>query len=365
MVSSVDDIIQALGRMGAYVLPELAGKQSEKSALKNNQALDGWLSTWRVVIAGYWVLLIAGGSAMYGFSAFVVPLTQTLGWSRLEISGSAALWAIVFGVSGPLAAWSLDRLGARNTMLGGAAIAGSAAWMMSGVRTLPGLYGATLVSAVGVAACTLVPVQTVVSQHYPQARGRALGFSMLGLGIGGLVTPPITAAIINQFDWHIAMKIGAVSMWFIVIPIICWGIPHGGREFAGRAEVASHSQPSPLAPPRVPATQDAAVDLDIATAIRSASFWQLFGVQVLFLFGASGLNLHFLAWAHDQGIDPQSAANVFGLAMGVSVLGRLLGGWLSDGLPARFLLSGFLLLMALSTAWAGWAGLDGLGWKVV
>lgn len=306
---------------------------------------------------------------MYGFSAFVVPLTQSLGWSRLEISGSAAFWAIVFGMSGPLAAWCLERLGARNTMLGGAAIAGFAAWMMSGVKTLAELYGTTFVSAVGVAACTLVPVQTVVSQHYPRTRGRALGLAMLGLGIGGLVTPPITAAIIHQFDWQVAMKAGAVSIWFIVIPFICWGIPQDASQPAsqpaGQAEAKTSSQSGALADPRVRTSEEApvspstAVDTDIGSAIRSVAFWQLFAIQVLFLFGAAGLNLHFLAWSHDQGIAPQPAANVFGLAMGASVLGRLLGGWLSDGFPARLLLSGFLSLMALSTAWAGYIGLEG------
>ncbi len=300
-------------------------------------------SRWRVVLGGFAALLIAGGVGLFSFSVFVVPLADSFGWSRAAISGSAALWAVVFGVSGPLAGMCVDRHGARWTMLAGAAVAGGTYWMMAYVPNLAVFLLLMAISGAGTAACTVVPVQTIVSQEFHRMRGRALGLVMLGLGFGGLVMPPAANALVVHFNWQTAFQVGACLMWLVLMPAIAWTIP--ARAAGGDRHGSEASRPS-----EEDGRQPPADGSTLREALRTGAFWQLFMIRALFVFGSAGLGLHFIAWADGQGIASQRAANFFGLAVGVSIVGRIACGWLSDWWNPNRMLAATVAATAASVA---------------
>ncbi len=298
---------------------------------------------WRVVAGGFVALLVAGGIGMFSFSVFVIPFEETFGWSRTAVSGAAALWAVVFGFSGPLVGACVERYGARGTMLGGAAIAGLTYWLMALVSHLAAFYLLMAISGAGTAACTTVPVQTVVSHWFRRFRGRALGVALLGFGFGGLVTPPLANAIVVRFDWQTAFHVGAALMWLVVMPAIGWSIrtrPSDVGQFPDGLSLPDHESN----------LHHLHTGLTLRAAARTASFWQLFAIQSLFLFGSAALSLHFIAWADDQGIPSQRAANVLGLAVGMSIVSRILFGWLGDRWNPGRLLAATAASMAAAVA---------------
>ena len=91
--------------------------------------------------------------------------------------------------------------------------------------------------------------------------------------------------------------------------------------------------------------------LSVGRALSTGTFWQLVAIYVLQLIGISALNFHFVPFAtQEAGFSSQQAAAFYGLAIGASVAGRLLLGWLADRWPAGRLLATTLLLLALGPA---------------
>ncbi|MFC1953085.1 MFS transporter [Chloroflexota bacterium] len=79
---------------------------------------------WYIVAAG--VLLIANVDfgLIYGFTAFVTPITTTFGWSHTQISLAMSLRGIESGTVNPFLGMLIDRWPARRAVLIGVIIYG-------------------------------------------------------------------------------------------------------------------------------------------------------------------------------------------------------------------------------------------------
>jgi MFS family permease len=91
--------------------------------------------------------------------------------------------------------------------------------------------------------------------------------------------------------------------------------------------------------------------LTARSAIATLTFWLLVSVFLLQLTGVSALNFHFVPFAIKQlEFTPQQAAFFYGFAVGFSIIGRLLFGWLGDRRHPTVLLVISLLLLAAGPA---------------
>jgi len=66
---------------------------------------------WWMVGALYLIVLNTGGMGFYCFPVFVQSLIDEFGWTMTQISAAAALWAIVYGFSGPVIGILIARFG--------------------------------------------------------------------------------------------------------------------------------------------------------------------------------------------------------------------------------------------------------------
>ena len=55
---------------------------------------------WLIVATTFWMAMFTG-SGRSGFGAFVIPMSEELGWNRGTISLAAALGALISGLSQP------------------------------------------------------------------------------------------------------------------------------------------------------------------------------------------------------------------------------------------------------------------------
>ena len=82
--------------------------------------------------------------------------------------------------------------------------------------------------------------------------------------------------------------------------------------------------------------------------MRTDTFWLLVAIFLSQLIGLSALNFHFVPFAIKQGgFASQEAAFYFGLAVGFSIVGRLLFGWLVDRWSPKWLMAAAGILLAL------------------
>jgi MFS family permease len=276
---------------------------------------------WWMVGALFLVLLNTAGAGFYTFPVFIQSLVAEFGWSVTQISSAAALWALVYGFSGPFVGVFIARFGAQRTMLAAAMLSSLALLGYASIRELWMLYACSLVSGVGVAGTTLIPSQTVITNWFNRYRGRAMSWMMLGIGAGGLLMPPLNEWLIRQVGWRQTWRIGVALIWLLVIPLIAGFVRTKpadlGLQPDGEAEIGSgRSRRS---------------GLPVKEAVASLSFWTIFAVYVFQLVGLSALNFHFVPFAVQQAkFTSQQAAFFLGITVGFSMAGRLTFGWFAD-----------------------------------
>ncbi|MFQ5417726.1 MAG: MFS transporter [Myxococcota bacterium] len=302
---------------------------------------------WRLVGALGVILFFTGGGGLYVFPVFIESFQAEFGWSITQISSGAAVFAIAMGISGPLVGVLFARFGARPVMLTGALVMTGTSIGYASLQSLTMLYLLMLCSGFGVAATTILPAQTLVTNWFDAYRGRALGLAMLGIGFGGFLLPPFNEFLIRVLSWRQAWFVAAAVNAGVVIPLIAVFIrtrpgdlglrPDGARSAQAGATAAS-------APVR---------GLSLRRAVRTEAFWLLVGVFIAQLIGLSAMNFHFVPFAIKQGgFTSQEAAFYYGLTVGFSIVGRLLFGWLTDRFSPKWLMVVAGVSLALGPAMA-------------
>lgn len=292
---------------------------------------------WWVVGALYLIVLNTGGMGFYCFPVFVQSLIDEYGWNMTQISGAAALWAIVYGFSGPVIGVLIARFGVMKTMLGAAVISSLSLIGYASIQSLWMLYAIMFGAGFAVAGTTLVPAQTAITNWFNKYRGRAMSLMMLGIGSGGFLLPPLNEFMIRTLGWRQTWLVAFGITWLVVIPLIV---------------VFVRTKPSELGllPDGKAVTADSTADLSglpFKQAIASATFWLIFATYVLQLLGLSAMNFHFVPYLIQEAhFSPQQAASFLGFTVLLSIPGRLLFGWMADRISPAVVLAIVGILLA-------------------
>ncbi len=292
---------------------------------------------WWIVAASSVIIFLGTGILFYSFSVFVKPLQAQFGWSRTAISGAVAVWAVVYGFGGPLVGVLLHKYGARPVLIGSAILAGTSYLLFGSLQELPQLFGLMFFGGVGAAGVTLIPNQTLISNWFDKYRGRAMGFMMASIGLGGLTMPPFANALIVWFGWRTAFRVLGLVLLAAIIPVALLMVRTRPSDLGLEPDGIGPGAEDETAPDTFQKT--GGLGLPVKRALNTSSFWLLFAAFVLLIFGESGLTVHFVAFLDDEGLSSQAAANFWGLAVGVSAAGRLLFGFLADRRNPRNLIT--------------------------
>jgi len=292
---------------------------------------------WWVVGALYLIVLNTGGMGFYCFPVFVQSLIDEFGWTMTQISAAAALWAIVYGFSGPVIGILIARFGVMKTMLGAAVISSLTLVGYASIQALWMLYAIMFGAGFAIAGTTLVPAQTAITNWFNKYRGRAMSLMMLGIGSGGFLLPPLNEYLIRTLGWRQTWLVAFGVTWLLVIPLIV---------------VFVRTKPSELGllPDGAAVGEGSASDvsgLPVKQAIASATFWLIFATYVLQLMGLSAMNFHFVPYLIQEAhYTPQQAASFLGFTVLLSIPGRLLFGWMADRISPAVVLAIVGILLA-------------------
>ncbi|UCD86016.1 MAG: MFS transporter [Deltaproteobacteria bacterium] len=288
---------------------------------KNTRVFYGW---W-LVAALFAVLFNTGGTGFYVFPVFIAPLQEEFGWTMTQISISAAIWAIFFGFSSPVVGWLIARYGARKTMLTAAVLASLTNLGLAGLQNLWMLYGVNLIAGFVVAGTTLVPIQTLVTNWFNKYRGRAMALAMTGIGAGGFLLPPFNEFLIRLWGWRLTWAFTCIILWLVVIPLIAIFVRTRPSDVGLMSDGAVPGEEAGGE------TKAVMSGLPVKRAVSSLTFWMLLSVFFLQLVCMSAMNFHFVPFATQEArFSSQQAAFFYGLAIGFSIAGRLLFGWMAD-----------------------------------
>ncbi len=332
----------------------VAGSSSVPGPERTHRVFFGW---WVVAASALGLAVAYGPLVLATFGVFLGPLHREFGWSRSELSGAVSVATLLVAFFQPVCGRLVDRWGTRRVVVLSLLLFGSTMWALSALRSLWHLYlGYVLLGLFG-AGTTPVPYSRLVSRWFEQKRGRALGLSLVGFGVGMLVMPVFVHAVIVRWGWRWAY--GALGALIIagVIPVLGallrespeqMGLLPDGRKRASELDPVSDS-------PSQAHRQREADGWSWSEARRSLTFWKIAIAFFLVSISVHACLIHFVPLLTDRGFSPEravKAASLFGIAI---LVGRLTVGYLLDRLFAPSVVAALFggVLLGLVFLWLG------------
>jgi MFS family permease len=289
-------------------------------------------ASWRA-LAGSGVLAMFGVSALYGstFGLFLLPLQQSLGWSRGEIAFALTLATLFTPLVAPLTGWVIDKVPLRPLILAGVVLQSlnfAAFSLMEGSVWV--YYGLCLALMVTAAGASLLSLAKLVQGWFDRSLGRALGLLFACGGVGGILHPLWTQAVISQFGWRQAfMVMAGLSLLMCGVAALLFL-----RERDPAARQGETAGPDARPPGAAPGSAPSHGPGSMAAFLRDAIWWKLALFNMLFALGVGAIFMHFAALLQDRGAAPGQAALAMSLVGLGGLTGNLLAGWLADRMPA-------------------------------
>ena len=144
---------------------------------------------------------IAIGATQYAFGLFVVPLEETFGWTRTQISASLSFTALGT-LAAPLLGRLMDLYGARPIMVGSLLLMGTSFVLRPFMSELWHWYVLSFLQLVPFSGLTILPAGRLIGMWFRRTRGRMMGITNSGANFGGLVVPPATALLLAIGTWR-------------------------------------------------------------------------------------------------------------------------------------------------------------------
>ncbi|GMU41705.1 MAG: hypothetical protein AMXMBFR23_25710 [Chloroflexota bacterium] len=301
---------------------------------------------WWIVIGAFIAQFVAIGTQSPVSGAFLVPMTEDLGWDRSEFTIAVSLATAVSAVIGFFVGGYVDRFGARPLMLiGSVFLAGSIAaismvetlWQFILLRGIVFTFGFTLIG-------NLV-VNVTLSKWFVEKRGWAISLASMGVSAGSVVLTPIMVEVVDRFGWRDAWLILAAGAFVLILPVALvmrrqpedYGLaPDGARGGDGVKEVTARAR----------AAADFANSFTRAQAVRTPAMWLLVVAFGFSSVGLVSLLFHAIPFLTDAGFPRTEAALFFSLQGLAALLSKFVWGWSMQHFPPRLLAAGSFICAA-------------------
>lgn len=264
----------------------------------------------------------------YSVGVFFTPVQQEFGWTTAMTASAVTVFFWVYAFSAPAVGRLAERVGVRGTVLVGGLLLGGGGALVSFVTELWHLYlfwG--VIAATGAAALYVVPTM-VLSRFFHRKRGRAVGWSSVGVSVGQAVIIPAVAVVIQEWGWRTAIRtlgLAVVAMTSVVGYLFLREDPESmGLQVDGEEPSSDAEDGSPAAREYTP-----------GEALRTRSF-RLVSLSYFFCIGGV-ISILTFAVPHMimVGIDPIEASRAFGVIGLMSATGSFLFGIVSDRLGRK------------------------------
>ena len=311
---------------------------------------------WVIVGNGVAVSLSARTvMAVATLSVFVVPMTQSMGWSVGMFSGAVSLGGLVAVFVSPIVGRWLDRYGAGVILGAGSLATGALAIGLAFVAHPLAFYCLYVPGRMIFSGPMEIGLPTAVSNWFIRRRPLGLAVDAVGKGAGLAIVPWAMQLIITGYDWRTAwVTLGILTLALGVVPSLLL--------------VARRPEDMGMEPDPAPAREDTAnrdadsandtgnsgtfaeTNFTVRQALRTRAFWILAIFSGAGMMVQAGVSLHQVSHYISQGVDPRFAAmsaSTFALAqMPASVFWAAL----ARRMPIRYLMMFAAFVVAFAAA---------------
>ncbi len=295
------------------------------SSLKPHKIFYGW---W-LVGASVLIALYMAAVIFYGFTAFIEPIADELGWSYTEISLGASLRGLEGGLMAPLFGMLIDRWGPRRLIFLGGIILSIGLFLLSRTTTLLMYYTAFSVIAVGVSCCSMTALVTTMANWFRKRIGLVSGIVSSGFGLSGLLIPVIVR-LIDTYEWRTAIVVLAISALVLLVPLSLlfrhkpeqYGYLPDGDDPGVTMTNTGHIDPAVLS-----LNEE---NIGVRQALKSRVFWHIALAYVCYHLIVGAVITHVMPYLSSIGIT-RATAGMIAMAVPLSsVVGRFGMGWIAD-----------------------------------
>lgn len=294
---------------------------------------------WILLGALSGIYFFAVGTVVYGFSVIIPDMIAAMGWTRSEASLGYSILAFVMGMSGPVAAFSINRIGVRATMSLGGLIGLLGAVCCYFMSSLLQYYLFIAILALGLALLSVVPGLQVLANWFAQKRALAIGIFMSMGGLGAFfAAPAISQLVLITGDWRNAWLVmaGTLLLGTVIAALFVRETPAQKGTFIDGIDPAATGDAAPRAASQVHQTQ---VSWEVRDALRTWPYWMIVAAVSIVVFGHGIVNSQGVLHLRDLGISPVTAASAIGIIGLLGAAGRLFTGILGDNIDPRYLLA--------------------------
>jgi OFA family oxalate/formate antiporter-like MFS transporter len=296
------------------------------------QMMNRW---WRIV-GGLSMNLALG--AVYAWSIFVAPLEKEFGWKRADTSLVFTILVVVFASTFIVAGRLQDKLGPFKISIIGAVANALGFFMCAYTTTQTWMFfwlGVVAATGQGFGYATPIPV---MAKWFPDRRGLAVGLAVAGYGGGSAIFGPLGGAwLIPTYGWRTTFTVFGIIFFVMgIIGAFLLKNPPVGYKPAGWT-------PAPAAK-----AAGTTYEFTPGEVLKTPGFYFMWIAYALGCSAGLMVISQLVPFAKSVGHPVALATTaIFVGALG-NASGRILSGWMSDGLGRLNVLRLMILLSAVS-----------------
>ena len=328
---------------------------------------------WWIVGAGFSLQAINGGLLFHGFTVYFLPLQDHFGWSGALIAGAFSLSRFESAILGPIHGWAVDKYGARYIVLFGIIVFGIGFLLFSAVNSILTFFLAFAFLSVGSSLGGFLSISATIAQWFSRKRSLAMGISMTGMGLGGVMVPAIAWSVTNQ-GWQTTAFISGILVWVIGIPS-AFLMRHKPEAYGYLPDGDLPAVVEPGVPDGLGDSHVTDGSFSARQALQTPAFWLLSGGHAAALLMVSTVSIHQVPhMVRSVGLSLEAAGGMVALLLAITVVGQLGGGYVADRINKQLLLVVCMLGHAVGMLFLAYATtvphllifavLHGLAWGV-
>lgn len=290
-------------------MPDPALKSAESLLDESHLAYPGW----KIVLASFFGIMVSFAAIVpYTFGLFLKPLAASFGWHREATSAGFSITALTLAAASPGLGFLLDRYKPRRIVLPCILIF-SIAYASLALLTSHLLHFYLTFFLIGLVGngTAYIGYSRAIFTWFNRRRGFALSIMLAGTGVGAMLLPILTQAIITHLGWraaYLTLGLLAFAVGFPLTAIFVRERPVAHRDQAVSTEVG----------------------MPVAKALKTSAFWIIAATVCLYAISVNGAIAHLSALLTDRGVSAAGAAWSVAIIGATGLIGRLLTGIFLD-----------------------------------
>jgi MFS family permease len=327
----------------------------------------GWYHGWNIIAVCILSQVAANGLTYNTYSLFLRDWSSQLHAPISQLQLPIAAMSLIAALAAPLAGVFADKYPARLLFTCGL-LGITAFYLAISVVSEPwqimALYG--LLAPLGLVLSTAVTANALISRWFVRRLGLALGLSAFGIGLAGVLLPPVVAAMLPTAGWRMIWRGGALLIVVVVIPLVLLVIRNRPTEPEGSYYLSSHDIDSSGSHDISHNGGDRKLHAQHAQAghgqaggggqlswrevVARRNFWLLVAIYVPMLALYGGCAQNIAPYTASHGLSQQSAGALLSVLSLSHVISTLVLGLLSDRFGNRLPFTGLAVVMVMGAA---------------